>query len=261
MRVGNVLRVAIVDDEAPARSALRILISERADLEVVAECRNGAEAVDVIRQVPLDLVLLDVQMPGLDGFGVVGAVGVSEMPPTVFVTAFDAYALRAFEVQAVDYILKPFDGTRFHAALDGAVRRIGEQRSAEWARKLGEVVAEVSPMTHTTVGTRLPIPVGERVTFVDVSEVDWIGAHGQSVVLHVGAHEYTLRKTLQAMLTSLPARSFVQIHRSHAVNLSRVKELHRLGKGDAQVVLTTGTQLRLSRRYRERLRLQLGWPI
>jgi two-component system, LytTR family, response regulator len=255
------MRVAIVDDEAPARSAVRVLLTERTDFEVVAECRNGAEAVDLIRQVPLDLVLLDVQMPGLDGFGVVGAVGAGEMPPTVFVTAFDAYAIRAFEVQAIDYILKPFDGERFHAALDRAVRRIKELRSVEWARKLGEVVEQCSGPTPPSANTRLPIPIGDRITFVDVSAVDWIAAAGQSVVLHVGALEYTLRQPLQVMLASLPSRSFVQIHRSHAVNLSRVKELVRLGKGDAQVVLTTGAQLRLSRRYRGHLRLQLGWPI
>lgn len=254
------MRVVIVDDEAPARSAARVLLAERSDFEVVAECRNGAEAVDLIRQVPLDLVLLDVQMPGLDGFGVVGAVGAGEMPPTVFVTAFDAYAVRAFEVQAIDYILKPFDGERFHAALDRAVRRIKELRSVEWARKLGEVVEQCSGPT-TPSATRLPIPVGDRISFVDVSEVDWIAAAGQSVVLHVGTREYTLRQPLQVILATLPSRSFVQIHRSHAVNLSRVKELVRLGKGDAQVVLTTGEQLRLSRRYRGHLRLQLGWPI
>ncbi len=255
------MRLAIVDDEAPARSAVRILLAERSDVDVVAECRNGAEAVDLIRQVPLDLVLLDVQMPGLDGFGVVEAVGVGEMPPTVFVTAFDAYAVRAFEVQAIDYILKPFDGVRFHAALDRALRRIKELRSVEWARKLGEVVEQCSGATTPSAKTRLPIPIGDRVTFIDVSEIDWIGAAGQSVVLHVGTREFRLRQPLQVMLSNLPSRSFVQIHRSHAVNLSRVKELLRLGKGDAQVVLTTGEQLRLSRRYREHLRVQLGWPI
>jgi two-component system, LytTR family, response regulator len=255
------IRVAIVDDEAPARSALRILLAERLDFEVVAECRNGADAVDLIRKVPLDLVLLDVQMPGLDGFGVVEAVGATEMPPTVFVTAFDDYAVRAFEVQAIDYILKPFDGARFHAALDRAVHRMKEQRSVEWARRVGEVMEQCSPGAHPAVGTRLPIPIGERITFVDVNEIDWIAAAGQSVVLHVGALEYTLHQTLLVTLASLPSRTFVQIHRSHAVNLARVKELVRMGKGDAQVVLTTGQQLRLSRRYRERLRLQLGWPI
>jgi two-component system LytT family response regulator len=256
-----VIRVAIVDDEAPARSALRILLAERSDLEVVAECRNGPEAVDLIRQVPLDLVLLDVQMPGLDGFGVVAAVGPEEMPPTVFVTAYDAYAVRAFEVQAMDYLLKPFDGARFHAALDRAVRRIDEHRSVAWARRLGEVVSQCSTAARKSPSTRLPVPVGDRIALVEVGEIDWIAAAGQSVVLHVGQREYAVRQTLQAMLASLPTGTFVQIHRSHAVNLARVRELLRLGKGDAQVVLTTGHQLRLSRRYRDQLRQQLGWPI
>jgi two-component system, LytTR family, response regulator len=255
------MRVAIVDDEEPARAALRVLLSERTDIEVVAECPNGVEAVDLIRQVPLDLVLLDVQMPGLDGFEVVGAVGAEEMPPTVFVTAYDAYAVRAFEVQAIDFVLKPFDRSRFHAALDRAVRRIAERRTADWARRLGQVLDQRPRTAIDAVTTRLSIPLGERIAFVEVEQIDWIAASGQSVVLHVGSSEYTLRQTLHALLASLPERGFAQIHRSHAVNVKRVKELLRLGKGDAQVVLDTGERLRLSRRYRERLRIQLGWPI
>jgi two-component system, LytTR family, response regulator len=255
------MRVAIVDDEGPARAALRVLLSERSDVEVVAECPNGVEAVDLIRRVPLDLVLLDVQMPGLDGFEVVGAVGAEEMPPTVFVTAYDTYAVRAFEVQAIDFVLKPFDRSRFHAALDRAVRRIAEHQNADWARRLGDML-EQRPRTALTVGgRRLPIPLGERIAFVEVEKIDWIAAAGQSVVLHVGSSEYTLRQTLHALIASLPESTFAQIHRSHAVNVKRVKELVRLGKGDAQVVLDTGQHLRLSRRYREQLRLQLGWPI
>jgi two-component system LytT family response regulator len=255
------MRVAIVDDEAPARAALRVLLSERTDVEVVAECPNGVEAVDLIRQVPLDLVLLDVQMPGLDGFEVVGAVGADEMPPTVFVTAYDAYAVRAFEVQAIDFVLKPFDRSRFHSALDRAVRRITEQQTADWARRLGQVLDQRPRTSIEAATTRLSIPLGERIAFVEVDHIDWIAAAGQSVVLHVGPSEYTLRQTLHALLARLPERSFAQIHRSHAVNVKRVKELLRLGKGDAQVVLDSGERLRLSRRYRDQLRIQLGWPI
>jgi two-component system, LytTR family, response regulator len=259
--VVSVLRVAIVDDEAPARAALRILLAERPDVEVAAECSNGADAVDVIRRIPLDLVLLDVQMPGLDGLEVVRTVGPGEMPPTVFVTAHDAYAVRAFDVQAVDYVLKPFDKERFHAALDRAVRRIAERRSADWAHRVRELIGPVPAASGSPGVGRLPVSLGDRVTFVEVSEIDWIAAAGQKVMLHVGPREYCLRQTLQALLAALPRRDFVQIHRSHAVNLSRVKELLRMGKGDAQVVLTSGVQLRLSRRYREQLRNELGWPI
>jgi two-component system LytT family response regulator len=255
------LRVGIVDDEAPARAALRILLAERPELEVVAECTNGSDAVDMIRRTPLELLLLDVQMPGLNGLEVAGKIGPAEMPPTVFVTAYDKYAVHAFEVQAIDYILKPFDGVRFHAAMDRAISRIGDKRTADWAHRLGDLLGRDPGTPIRSATTRLPISVGDRVAFVDVSEIDWISASGQHVVLHVGSREYTLRKTLQSVLANLPSSDFAQIHRSCVVNLARVKELVRLGKGDAQVVLATGDQLRLSRRYREQLRVQLGWPI
>jgi two-component system, LytTR family, response regulator len=253
------LRVAIVDDEANARTALRILLRRRADVEVVAECRNGVEAVEVLRWMTVDLLLLDVQMPGLDGFGVIRALGPGRVPPTVFVTAFDRYAVRAFDVEALDYVLKPFDETRFVAAFERARRRIGERRSAQWAQRLLE--AAPGPAEEAPELPRIPVPVGDRVLFVSFDDIDWIAAANQYVVLHVGPKELLLRQSLQRLSERLPAERFARIHRSHLVNLAKVREIARLTKGDAEVTLVTGRRLRLSRRYRRGLRGKLDWPI
>ena len=244
------LRVAIVDDEAHARAAIRILLGRRAGIDVVAECRNGIEAVEVLQWVTVDLLLLDVQMPGLDGFGVIRALGPDRVPPTVFVTAFDKYALRAFEVEAVDYVLKPFDEARFLAAFDRARRRIDERRGAQWARRLMATTANGSPAAAVPNLSRLPVPVGNRVVFVDFDDIDWIQAADQYVILHVGAKEYLMRESLHRLARRLPRERFAQIHRSHVVNVARIKEIARLRKGDAQVTLAGGQLLRMSRRYR-----------
>jgi two-component system, LytTR family, response regulator len=250
------LRVAIVDDEAHARAAIRIFLARRRGVDVVAECRNGLEAVEVLRWMSVDLLLLDIQMPGLDGFAVMQAVGPDKVPPTVFVTAFDEYALRAFEVEAVDYVLKPFDEARFLAAFDRARRRIDEMRAARWARRL---LASVPGRGDTApVLPRLPVPLGNRVVFVDFDDIDWIQAADQYVTLHVGSKEYLMRESLQRLAARLPHDRFAQIHRSHAVNIARIREIARLGKGDAEVLLTTGQKLRWSRRYRGELRAQLA---
>ena len=249
------LRVAIVDDEAHARAAIRILLGRRAGIDVVAECRNGIEAVEVLQWMTVDLLLLDVQMPGLDGFGVIRALGPDRVPPTVFVTAFDKYALRAFEVEAVDYVLKPFDEARFLAAFDRARRRIDERRGAQWARRLMAATANGSAASSVPDLPRLPVPVGNRIVFVNFDDIDWIQAADQYVILHVGAKEYLMRESLHRLAQRLPRQRFAQIHRSHMVNVARVKEIARLRKGDAQVTLAGGQVLRMSRRYRQQLPL------
>ena len=249
------LRVAIVDDEAHARAAIRILLGRRAGIDVVAECRNGVEAVEVLQWVTVDLLLLDVQMPGLDGFGVIRALGPERVPPTVFVTAFDKYALRAFEVEAIDYVLKPFDEARFLAAFDRARRRIDEKRSAQWARRLIAATSGGSGVVPPPGLPRLPVPVGNRIVFVDFDDIDWIQAADQYVILHVGAKEYLLRESLHRLARRLPPERFAQIHRSHVVNVARVREVTKLRKGDAHVMLDGGQTLRMSRRYRRELPL------
>jgi two-component system LytT family response regulator len=253
-------RVAIVDDEEPARAALRVLLSRRQDIEIAAECRNGEEAVEVLGWVAIDLLLLDVQMPGLDGFQVVQAVGAEHMPPTIFVTAYDSYALRAFDVQAIDYVLKPFDEPRLFAAIDRATRRIADRKTAEWARTLLETTRP-RPAPAPAQRSRLPVPAGDRILFVPFDEIDWIEAEDQYVMLHTGKKALMLRQPLHALLAKLPPGRFAQIHRSHAVNVSRIKEVVRLAKGDAQVILAGGQPLRLSRRFREDLRKRFDWPL
>ena len=251
------LRVAIVDDEAHARAAIRVLLGRRDDVEIVAECRNGSEAVELLQWVGVDLLLLDVQMPGLDGFGVIHALGPAKAPPTIFVTAFDEYAIRAFEVEAVDYIVKPFDDARFFAAFERARRRIDEHRKARWAQRLMAATPERAGSFVALPQARLPVSDGHRVVFVNFDEIDWIQAADQYVIVHAGAKEYLLRESLHDLADRLPRQRFAQIHRSHVVNVAKVREVTRLGKGDAEVMLVDGRRLRWSRRYRRRLRLNL----
>lgn len=248
------LRVAIVDDEAHARAVLRVLLSRRADVDIVAECRNGLEAVDVLRWMTVDLLLLDVQMPGLDGFGVLQTLGAEKVPPTIFVTAFDRYALRAFEVEAVDYLIKPFDEARFFAAFDRARRRLRERRGAEWARRIIASAGASGTAVTPSSPARLPVPMGTRVLFVNLDEIDWIEASDQYVTIHVGSKGHLLRESLQRMAAKLPVTQFARIHRSHIVNLARVREAVWLRNGDGEVVLDDRRRLRVSRRYSRRLK-------
>jgi two-component system, LytTR family, response regulator len=243
------LRVAIVDDEVDARAAIRILLERRDGVEIVAECRNGIEALEVLRWVTVDLLLLDVQMPGLDGFEVLHALGADRIPATVFVTAFDTYALRAFEVEALDYILKPFDEARFMTAFDKARRRIAERRTVRWAERLLAATRDRAGRPFPSP-PRLAVPIGQRVVFVDFDEIDWIEAADQYVVVHAGTKEHLLRESMQHLAGRLPGERFARIHRSHIVNIAKVRDLRRLASGDGVVRLADGRELRMSRRYR-----------
>jgi two-component system LytT family response regulator len=249
VRTRSPLRVAIVDDEPDARAAVRILLERRDDVEIVAECRNGIEAVEVLRWMDVDLLLLDVQMPGLDGFGVLHALDPGRVPVTIFVTAYDTYALRAFEVEALDYVLKPFDETRFTSAFDKARRRIAERRTARWARRLLAATKDRAGGAPPAL-PRLPIPMGQRVIFVEFERIDWIEAADQYVLVHAGPREYLLRESLQHLASRLPAERFARIHRSHIVNVAKVQDLQRFASGDGIVRLDDGRELRMSRRYR-----------
>lgn len=255
------LAVAIVDDEAHARAALRVMLAARPDVTIAAECRNGEEAVEVLGWLAVDRLLLDVQMPGLDGFEVVRAVGAERLPPTIFITAHDEYALRAFDVEAIDYVLKPFDPARLFAAIDRARRRIAERRTADWASRLMAATKDRAPARPSAPRARLPVPMGERIVFVPFDDIDWIEAADQYVTVHAGAKALMMRQSLQSILAKLPPGQFVQIHRSHAVNVNKIKEVVRLGKGDAEVIVGSGTPLRLSRRYRDELRVRFDWPM
>jgi two-component system LytT family response regulator len=244
------IRTLIVDDEALARGRLRQLLQDEPDIEILGECANGLEAVAAMEKTPPDLLFLDVQMPELDGFGVLEAVGSGPMPVIVFVTAHDQFAVRAFEVHAVDYLLKPFDRDRFQKALLRAVEQFRSRDRDAIRQRQSALLADLQ-------STRLAVKSGGHVVWVKLDEIDWIGSADNYAELHVGAKSHLLRETLGALEARLPPEKFVRISRSAIINSQRIKELHRLFYGGYELVLHDGTRLTLSRRYRDKLK-QLG---
>ncbi len=258
------IRTLVVDDEPLARQNLRILLKEDPDIEVVGEAGSGREAVALIREHSPDLVFLDIQMPEMTGFDVLDKMDASQIPAVVFVTAYDKYALRAFEVHALDYLLKPFDDARFEKALRRAKEQIEQREVSELSQRLvalledrdGSRSAEKpAPQQHLT---RLLIKSAGRVFFLKTDEIDWIGAEDYYVKLHVGPKGHLLRETMNDLEARLDPQKFLRVHRSAIVNLDRVKELHQHFNGDYVVVLHDGTELKLSRSRREHLQTLLG---
>ena len=250
---GNPLRVLIVDDEPLAREHLRALISDESELEVVGEAAGGNEAVRLIRSLTPDLVFLDVQMPGLDGFGVLRALTAAEMPLVVFVTAYDAHAVGAFGVSAVDYLLKPVVEERFRIAARRAIERAHAPRNTDVVARLMDALdrAQSSPPPD-----RIPIPIDGRVIFVHPREIDWVDAADDAVKIHAGRATHVLRETMAHVETRLRA-GFIRIHRSTIVNVDRIREVQPWVKGDYVVILNDGTRLTTGRTYRDRVRALL----
>ena len=245
------IRAIIVDDVELARERVKILL-EDPEVEVVAECANGREAVEAVRDLKPDLVFLDVQMPEVGGFEVVEAVGVEEMPAVIFVTAYDEYALRAFEVNAVDYLLKPFDQRRLNKAVERAKREIRRQTPAgEVEERLRRLLKEVRPEPKYL--RRIPVKSSRDTTFVLAEKIDWIGAAGHYLELHVGGETHLIREQLSRLEAKLDPEKFARVHRSAIVNLDRVKSLQPLFNGDHVIVLHDGRELNLSRTYHEKL--------
>jgi two-component system, LytTR family, response regulator len=251
----NKIRTLVVDDEPMARERVRHLLAQQSDVEVVGECADGDEAVAAIERLSPELVFLDVQMSGLDGFGVIRAVSPHRMPMVVFTTAYDEYALRAFEVHALDYLLKPFDAQRFQRALERARERLERQRTGDLGRRLLAMVQDARPEAATA--ERILIRSGGRIYFVRVDDIDWVDAAGNYVRLHVKGETHLFRETMNAMEQRLDPGRFARIHRSHMVNINRIKELQPHG-GEHIVILQNGVQLTLSRGYRDRLQERLG---
>ena len=235
------LRVLIVDDEPLARRGVRVRLERQGGIDVVGECGSGRDAVRAIAALNPDLVLLDVQMPGLDGFGVIEAVGAERMPTVVFLTAYDSHALRAFDAQALDYLLKPIDDERFTLSIERARRRVRE-------RSAGAVPPQREPDAPIVVRDR------GRVLLVPSDDIDWITAEGDYVRIHTAGRGHLHRETMGALAARLDASRFARIHRSTIVNVSRVRELRPSGDRELLVVLRDGTQLKASRRHRGRLR-------
>ena len=248
------IRVLVADDQPMARERLVSLLAAEPGVEVTATASSGPETVEVIRQSSPDLVFLDLQMPGMDGFKVIETIGVDRMPPTVFVTAYDEYAVRAFEVQAIDYLLKPFGRQRFQSALARARKHLERDRQGELAQRLSELLR--TGRSETT--ERLLVKAGGRVSFVDIDSIDWVEAEGNYVRIHAGSQVYLMRETMNGLIARIGERQFFRIHRSRIVNIARVKELIIAGGGDYQVLLWDGTRLGLSRLYRDALQAQLG---
>ena len=250
------IRTLIVDDEAMARERVLALLQQQPDIEVVGDCADGAQALSAIERLEPELVFLDIQIPVMDGFGVLRALAPQRLPMVVFTTAYDEYALRAFEVHALDYLLKPFDGPRFMRTLERARERLDRQRAGDLGKRLLAMVQDMKPEASQQPD-RIVVKSGGRIFFIRTDEIDWVDAAGNYVRLHVKGDAYLFRETMSAMEGRLDQDRFVRIHRSHIVNADRIKELQP-GPGDTSVTLRSGVKLPLSRGYKERLQERLG---
>jgi two-component system, LytTR family, response regulator len=251
------IRTLIVDDEPLARTRIRSLLQDEADIEVVGECGDGKQAVVALRDLQPDLVFLDVQMPALDGFEVLEAVRGDRLPAVIFVTAYDRYAIRAFEHHALDYLLKPFDRDRFQKALARLRADLQRKQQASASQRLAAMLQDVQSSSRKPV-QRLVIKSGGRIFFLRVEEIDWIEAAGNYVRLHVGKETHLLRETMNSLEGRLDGQQFVRIHRSTIVAMDRIKELQPWFHGDFKVILKDGGELTLSRGYRQKLQEMLG---
>jgi two-component system LytT family response regulator len=255
------IRTIIADDEELARRGLRALSRRCEDLELICECRNGREAVDAIHRHRPDLVFLDVQMPGKSGFDVISAIADGQRPHVVFVTAYDKFALRAFEVHALDYLLKPVNEERFDAAVGRVREAMSHATDSAMIQRVRQAATDlqvvVTPSTSPTVD-RLPIKANGRIIILRLAEIDWIEADGDYVSVHGGGRTWLMRETIAAVELRLALSGFVRIHRSALVNAERVKELRPRDKGEYTVVLTDGTELKLTRNYRGSVERLIG---
>jgi two-component system, LytTR family, response regulator len=253
------IKVLVADDEPLARERLAGLLSQEPDIEMVGQARDGEEAVTAIHDDSPDLVFLDVQMPQMNGFDVIEAVGSDKMPLVIFVTAYDQHALKAFQVRALDYLLKPFDRERFKDALGRARKQLERDENGDLGRRLLALVKDLR--RDQPKSDRLVVKSGGRLFFLRTDEIDWVEAAGNYVRLHVGPGSHLLRETMNAIEGRLDPEKFFRIHRSRIVNMERIQELQPWLNGEYAVLLRTGTRLTLSRGYREKLQDRLGRAI
>ena len=256
------IRTLIVDDEPLARRNLRALLKTDPEIEIIGEARSGPEAVRMIKSQSPALIFLDIQMPEMNGFEVLEHIAEDVLPAIVFVTAFDKYALQAFEVHALDYLLKPFDDARFEKALRQAKKQIEDREITELSRRLLDLLDErAAPQAARAKGerylTRLMIKSAGRVTFLKTAAIDWIEADNYYAKLHTEKKSHLLRESLNDLEARLDPKQFARVHRSAIVNLDRVKELQTHFNGEQIVVLLDGTELKLSRSRREELQTKL----
>jgi two-component system LytT family response regulator len=252
------IKVLIVDDEPPAREVIRKMLAEDDDLQVVGECSNGAEALGAIARQAPDLMFLDIQMPEVDGFELLEACGGGKMPAVVFVTAFNRYAVKAFEVSAVDYLLKPFDHERMALAVERAKTNLRERSELERSEQVLDLLNRLGAGGYLK---RFVIKNNGRILLIASEDVDWIEADGNYALLHCGKDRHMIRETLKGLEERLDPERFYRIHRSTIVNIDAVKELHKHFNDDHLVILKDGGELVLSRRYRAKLSERLGASI
>ncbi|HWS87658.1 MAG TPA: LytTR family DNA-binding domain-containing protein [Pyrinomonadaceae bacterium] len=247
------IRALIVDDEAAARRRIKQFLGELPDVEVVGECEDGCEAVAHIERCPPDLLFLDIQMQRLGGFDVIERVGAERVPAVIFVTAYDEFALRAFEVCALDYLLKPLDRGRFQSAVERARTQIQNSRAAGLDLRLQRLLGELHSEARRRRVSRLEVRSCGRTVFVRVEKIDWVGAADNYLELHAGNETHLIRETMSQLEARLDPSMFVRVHRSTLVNLERIQELRPLFNRDHLLVLRDGTQLTVSRTHYEHL--------
>jgi len=270
MAMTHLLKTIIVDDEALARRGLKLRLSGRDDVEVIAEARNGHEALDLIREYEPDLVFLDIQMPGMDGFGVLRELSAEDMPAIVFVTAFNDYAIKAFEANALDYLLKPIEDDRLSEALDRVADNLDQRQALKHKKSLlqlvgditGEAVGSMEELSTRDVESmkkkeipKLEIKDGNRTTWVPQNEIEWIDAAGDYMCVHAGGETHIMRMTMKKLEASLDPDFLHRIHRSTIVNIHQVKEMRAHINGEYFLTLNGGHTVKLSRTYKDKLNL------
>ena len=246
------IRTLIVDDEPLARDKMRAFLEKELDIEILGECRDGREAVEMIDEKNPDLVFLDVQMPELNGFEVLENLEADPLPTVVFTTAYDQYALKAFDVHAIDYLLKPFDRERFSQAMARARNEVENRQVGDMKQQMMALLKDVGTR-RPSFPERLVVKSSGRVVFIKVEDIDWVDAAGNYVKLHVGNENHMLRETMGRIEKRLDPQKFLRIHRSTIVNIERIRELQQQFHGDYLVVLHSGQRLTLSRSYREKI--------
>lgn len=251
----TIVRTVIADDERLARQKLLILLQSEPMIKVVAECQDGRQTVSAIRSLRPDMLLLDIQMPDLDGFQVLSEIPVDEMPVVIFTSAYDQYAIRAFEANALDYLLKPFDQERLHHAVERAQSELRKSRDREITHRILNLLSQVRSVASPTpeADNRLVIKANGRVVFLDLDNIEWVEAAANYVRLNVGKESYLFRETISRISERLDANHFVRIHRSTIVNVRKIKELIPVNSGEYVVVLKSGRELSCSRGYRAAL--------
>ncbi len=245
------IRALIVDDEPLARERVKRFLAGEPDVEVIGECSDGIQTVEAIETLKPDLIFLDIQIPEADGFAVIEKIGVEKLPPVIFITSYDQYALRAFDVHAVDYLLKPYNQERFQLALERVRAQLQNGQTDVLDERLRSLLESLKPEQKYL--ERLMIKSSGRVIFLRTEEIEWIEAEGNYLRIHAGREAYMLRETMNNLAARLDPNKFARIHRSTLVNIERIKELQPMFGGDYVVILHNGTQLTLSRSYRDKL--------